>query len=133
MGFFDFVTNVAQGMLDIAEKRASGGHSVIPSGRMKETDQIKGKNSSIPNTPGIYRHRDKETHGVEYVGQTDDLRTRTQQHARDGKLDTNKQYVQYTEAKSGSSKEIYAKLKLTISHVISLQAIRLKVEMVVDD
>ena len=105
MGFFDFLGDVAKGMMDKAEKEASRRQSSIPSGRMKETDQIKGQNSSIPNTPGMYRHRNKETNEVEYVGQTNDLRTRTQQHARDGKLDTNKQYVQYAEAKSGSSKD----------------------------
>lgn len=105
MGFFDFLGDVAKGMVDKAEKEASRRQSSLPSGRMKETEHIKGKESPLPNSPGMYRHRNKETGEVEYVGQTNDLRTRQQQHARDGKLDTSRHYVQYAESREGSTKE----------------------------
>jgi len=105
MGFFDFLGDVAKGMVDKAEKEASRRQSSLPPGRMKETDQVKGAESPPPHSPGMYRHRNKETDEIEYFGQTDDLRTRQQQHARDGKLDTNRHYVQYAEAREGSNKE----------------------------
>ena len=72
---------------------------------MRETDIIKGNNSPIPSVPGEYRHRNKSTDIVEYVGQTDNLRKRQQEHARSGKLDINNQYVQYGVAKSTASKD----------------------------
>lgn len=53
--------------------------SAIPLGRMKKTDQVKGSECPIPNSPGIYRHIDKGTGEVDYVGQTENLRVR-QQH-----------------------------------------------------
>lgn len=53
----------------------------------------------------MYRHVNKSTGKVEYVGQTDNLRVRQQQHARDGKLDTSKQDVHYAVAKKGSTKD----------------------------
>ncbi len=96
MGLFDFVDK------KINETNRSS--SSINPGRMKETDNIKGPNSNLPNSPGMYRHVNKEDGKIEYVGQTKDLRTRQQQHARDGKLNTDKQYVQYSEARAGASK-----------------------------
>ena len=107
MGFFDFVSDVAKSVVEKAEKEAekSKSRSAIPSGRMRETDVIKGSNSPLPSSPGMYRHRDKETGRVDYVGQTDDIRKRQQEHARSGKLNTDTQYVQYSASKSGSSKE----------------------------
>jgi hypothetical protein len=116
MGLFDFLSDVAKRVVDSAEQqpRNSGG-SAIPSGRMRETDKIKGAGSSIPHDPGEYRHRSKATGEVQYVGQTNDLRTRQQQHARDGKLDTDKQYVQYSAAKSGASKADLCKTE--VNHI----------------
>jgi hypothetical protein len=105
MGFFDFLGDVAKGMVDKAEKEASRRQSSLPPGRMRETDQIKGQDSPLPHSPGMYRHRNKETDEIEYVGQTNDIRTRQQQHAREGKLDTSQQYVQYAESRSGVSKD----------------------------
>ena len=105
MGFFDFLGDVAKGMVDKAEKEAVKRQSALPSGRMKETDQVKGSGSPLPNSPGMYRHINKETGEKEYAGQTNDLRTRQQQHAREGKLDTSKQYVQYGVARDDASKD----------------------------
>ncbi len=79
--------------------------SAIPRGRMKETDKFKGDESPLPNKPGMYRHIDKETGNIDYVGQTDDLRKRQQEHVRNGKLNPDKQKVQFKESKSDATKE----------------------------
>ncbi len=115
MGLFDFLSDVAKGVVEKAEQEASKRASALPSGRMKETDKIKGPDSPLPNAPGEYRHRNKSTGEVEYVGQTDNLRKRQQEHARNGKLDTDKQYVQYGEAKSTASKDDL--LKTEVDHI----------------
>jgi hypothetical protein len=115
MGLFDFLSDVAKGVVEKAEQQASrqsSGGSALPSGRMRETDKIKGSDSPLPSTPGEYRHRNKSTGEVEYVGQTDNLRKRQQEHARDGKLDTDKQYVQYGAAKSTASKDDLCKTEV---------------------
>lgn len=108
MGLFDVLSGIANFVSDAAEqersKQAQKG-SAIPSGRMKSTDKIKGSNSPIPDKPGVYRHKNKETGEVDYVGQTNNLRKRQQEHAREGKLDTNTQYVQYSEAKPDANKD----------------------------
>ena len=98
MGFFDsLVSNL--------EKKAAKQQSAISKGRMKKTDEIKGGNSNIPQEAGMYRHVNKKTGEVEYVGQTDNLRVRQQQHARDGKLDTSTQDVHYSTARKGATKD----------------------------
>jgi|GEM_PF-2245955 len=74
-------------------------------GRMHKTDIVKGDKSSIPQEPGTYRHRNKETGEIEYVGDTSNLRKRQQEHVRSGKLDTSKQDVEYSVAKSGATRE----------------------------
>lgn len=77
--------------------------SALPPGRMKESNTVKG-DCVIPNKPGIYQHINKTTQEVDYSGQTDDLRKRQQEHARNGKLDTDKQFVRYGVAKDGATK-----------------------------
>lgn len=107
--------NTERGVVDKAEQQASrqsSRGSALPSGRMKETDKIKGSVSFIPYTAGIYRHRNKSTGEVEYVGQTNNLRKRQQEHARDGKLNIDKQYVQYATAKSTASKDDLCKTEV---------------------
>lgn len=108
MGLFDVLSGIANFVSDAAEqgrsKQAQKG-SAIPSGRMKSTDKIKGSDSPIPDKPGVYRHINKETGEIDYVGQTDNLRKRQQEHARAGKLDTNTQYVQFSEAKPDATKD----------------------------
>src|SRR4051794_9164485 len=101
MSFFNFLGKVASSAQKMAEQKqreinnnarnASG--SALSPGRMRETDVIKGKNSTIPKEPGMYRHRNKETGEIEYVGQTNDLRKRQQEHARNGKYNPETQYV----------------------------------------
>ncbi|HEX5344586.1 MAG TPA: GIY-YIG nuclease family protein [Duganella sp.] len=78
--------------------------SAIGPGRMRQTDIVKGPNSPLPATAGVYRHINKETKAIEYVGQTNDLRKRQQEHLRSGKLDTNRQNVHYSAARSGVDK-----------------------------
>ncbi|CAK0749994.1 GIY-YIG domain-containing protein [Gammaproteobacteria bacterium] len=77
--------------------------SALPPGRMNETDKIKGSDSPLPNSPGVYRHINKENGNVDYIGESKDLRKRQQEHTRSGKLDTDKQYVQYGVAKDTAS------------------------------
>ncbi len=72
----------------------------LPAGRMKKTDIIVGPDSPIPNEPGIYRHIDKITNLIVYIGQSLNVRTRQQQHARSGKLDPDKHWVIYTTLKT---------------------------------
>lgn len=98
MGFLDRV-------LEATREQVEKQSSAIGSGRMKETDRIKGEDSPIPNKPGIYRYVNKEPGNINYVGQTDDLRKRQQEHVRNGKLDPDEQYVQYKEAKPDSTKD----------------------------
>ena len=109
MGFFDGVSKFLGDKLDEGkdrqEKLLKKHESAIKSGRMKQTDQVTGSNSNIPKEPGVYRHVNKQNGAVEYVGQTDDLRVRQQQHARDGKLDTSKQDIHYSVAKDGATKD----------------------------
>jgi hypothetical protein len=107
MGLFDFLSDAAKSVLEKVEQEAnrhSARGSALPSGRMRETDQVKGNDSPLPSSPGMYRHINKETGSVDYVGQTDNLRKRQQEHARTGKLDTDKQLVQYGVAKPDASK-----------------------------
>lgn len=72
----------------------------LPVGRMKKTDIIIGPDSPIPNEPGIYRHIDKITRLIIYVGQSLNVRARQQQHARNGKLDPEKHWVVFTTLKN---------------------------------
>jgi excinuclease UvrABC nuclease subunit len=60
---------------------------------MKKTDQTEGSECPIPNAPGVYRHIDKRTGEIKYIGQTEDLRVRQQQHVRSGRLDPKKQWI----------------------------------------
>lgn len=115
MGLFDFLSNAAKNVIEKSDKEAdrrSSSGSALPSGRMRETDKIKGGDSPLPNSPGMYRHKNKKTGSVDYVGQTDNLRKRQQEHARTGKLDTDKQYVQYSAAKADASKDDLCKTEV---------------------
>lgn len=78
---------------------------VLIRGRMKRTDKIKGPDSKIPNLPGIYHHVSKRTGEVMYVGQTNNLKVRQQQHASSGLLDTKKYEVHYVVAKDDVSRD----------------------------
>jgi len=78
--------------------------SAIPAGRMRETDTIK-DGSVIPNTAGLYHHINKETKTVDYVGQSDTLKKRQQEHARSGKLNTDTHFVRYAESKNDATKD----------------------------
>lgn len=90
---------------DYARKVHNATGSAINPGRMRETDVIKGKDSPLPKEPGIYRHINKQTGKVEYAGQTDNIRKRQQEHAREGKLNTDTQKVQYASAKKDATKD----------------------------
>lgn len=83
---------------------AARGKSALPRGRMRETDKVKGPLSPLPKAPGLYQHINKATREVEYVGQTNNLRTRQQQHANSGRLDTEKQFIRFGVAKDTATK-----------------------------
>lgn len=53
----------------------------------------------------MYRHVDKQTGNIDYVGQTNDLRRRQQEHARDGRLDPGRQEVHYATVRPGAGKD----------------------------
>jgi hypothetical protein len=102
---FDVSISVSSNNSLAKATRQSASLSALPPGRMRKTDVIKGGESGIPAAPGAYRHINKQTGHIEYVGQTDNLRVRQQQHAREGKLDTTKQFVQYGVARVDASKD----------------------------
>ena len=73
--------------------------SAIGPGRMKETDIIKGKDSPLNKEPSIYRFIDKETREINYVGQTNNIKRRTQEHTRNGEFNPNSQVVAFSNIK----------------------------------
>jgi hypothetical protein len=114
MGLFDILSKTlsVSDQKDTASSQRGGATSALSPGRMRETDVIKGKDSPLPNQPGVYRHKDKATGETEYVGQTNDLRKRQQQHARDGRLDTTRQVVAFSVAKTDASKDDLCKTEI---------------------
>jgi excinuclease UvrABC nuclease subunit len=68
--------------------------SPISRGRMKHANS----HIDMPNAPGIYRHVDRITGEVNYIGQTGNLRQRTYQHTHDGKFNPATQRVEYSVA-----------------------------------
>lgn len=89
----------------VRRSSSSSGSSAIAAGRMRQTDKVKGPDCPLPNKPGIYHHINKETGAREYVGQTDNLRVRQQQHARSGKLDTDTQFIRFGLARDDATKD----------------------------
>lgn len=75
--------------------------SPIGPGRMKHADS----HTDLPREPGIYRHVDRATGQVNYVGQTGDLRQRTYQHTYGGKFDPSTQRVEYSVARPDASRD----------------------------
>lgn len=80
----------------------------LPRGRMKKTDKVKGPNCIIPDAPGIYRHINKATKAIEYIGQSLKVRTRQQQHLRNGRLNPQTHWIEYTTLTSLSKKALRA-------------------------
>lgn len=122
MGFLDNVGKVLGIVADTAGKvaeRERKKQSAINRGRMRKTDQIKGSSSNIPQEPGMYRHVNKQTGEIDYVGQTDNLRVRQQQHARDGKLNTSTHDVHYSVARNSATKDDLCETEKDISKEIN--------------
>ena len=67
----------------------------LSSGRRRETDDL----ARLPREPGLYRHVNKETGATDYIGHSQDLRRRNQEHERLGKLDLDTQFIRYGVAK----------------------------------
>lgn len=109
MGFFDSLKQGLQKRVAAQQKSIEKRQSATAPGRMKETDKIKGSDAKIPTKPGIYRHKNKDDGKTTYIGQTDNLRKRQQEHERNGKLDTSKQIVAYKEAKPTANKDLLLK------------------------
>ena len=57
---------------------------IYSSGRPRKVSVSDGLNQ-LPHAPGEYRHRDAEGN-ITYIGETNDIRRRSQQHLRSGKL-----------------------------------------------
>ncbi len=107
MGFFKALANAIESAAEEQgrkEERYSG-HSAIGSGRMHVTDRVKGSDSPIPHSPGVYRHVNKATGNVDYVGQSNDIRTRQQQHVRSGQLNTETQEVWFSTGRPDCTKD----------------------------
>lgn len=79
--------------------------AALKPGRMKVARSVKGKDSQIPHSRGLYRHIDEATGEIDYIGQTDDLRARNQQHVLTGKLDLSGQRVEYSVADDSATKD----------------------------
>lgn len=62
--------------------------SIYNSGRPKKYNPTTGKGEMPPSEAGEYRIRDDEGNIV-YIGETDNLKRRMQEHIRSGKLKTN--------------------------------------------
>ena len=56
---------------------------------------------ALPHAPGEYRHRDADGN-ITYIGETNDIKRRTQQHMRSGKLQSDYS-VEYKVADGRSS------------------------------
>lgn len=117
MGIFDLFRNIGQGIMEEVERanthveqtRSTSEEtktgSAIPSGRMKHSSTVKGKDCIIPNTPGVYRHVDKETGEIGYVGQTNNLKKRQQQHALSGKLNLDTHNIHFSAARANADRD----------------------------
>jgi hypothetical protein len=112
MGFFDSLLKAVSEKVEKTEQIQEKQRSALARGRMNETDSVKGKNSPLPQKPGIYQHINKKTGEVEYAGQTSDLRTRQQQHAREGKLNTETQKVRFKVARDDATKDDLCKTEV---------------------
>ena len=80
--------------------------ATLKPGRMFEDHDVKGKVCRIPNALGIYRHVDKVTGNVDYVGQSDNLRQRQQQHVQNGKLNLDTHKVAWKSLDNGSKDDL---------------------------
>ena len=75
--------------------------SAISKGRMRVGYCI----GDLPSEPGLYRHINKETGKVDYVGQTNNIRRRNQQHRYDGRLDLSKHKIAYSTSRLDASRD----------------------------
>lgn len=110
MGLFDFIADIfGQGKTRKPEiityaplpTQRRYQQSAIPRGRMRVAYEIE----DLPSEPGIYRHIDKETKKVIYIGQTNNLRRRNQEHIRDGNLDLNNYKIGYNICKPNVTRD----------------------------
>lgn len=83
---------------------------------MRETDITKGSDSPLPNAAGVYRHICKQTGKFDYIGQTNNLRTRQQQHAHTGKYDPDSQFIRFSVTKGGVTKSDLCNVE--IRHIV---------------
>ncbi|WP_158301768.1 GIY-YIG nuclease family protein [Paenibacillus mesophilus] len=97
--------NVVKAVENQAQEQINKQFSALPPGRMREATIVKGDFCDIPESPGIYRHRNKSDSRIVYVGQTDNLRRRQQQHVSSGKLILDTMYIQYAVIKPEATKD----------------------------
>ncbi len=98
MSFFkDFLqvcANTLTDALEEAKERQARGEtpsgtrqrsrSTVAAGRPNKYDAILQEGRDPPPAPGLYQYRNEITGGVDYVGETNDLRRRTNQHRQQG-------------------------------------------------
>jgi excinuclease UvrABC nuclease subunit len=66
---------------------------------MRQTDCVE----DLPSEPGLYRHINKKTKKVDYIGQTNNIRRRNQEHRNQGLL--NDVIIAWAAAKDDSSRD----------------------------
>lgn len=79
--------------------------TVFKLGRPKKCSSEDLSQSPLPTSPGVYRHRSKDSGEVEYVGQTNNIARRTYQHAYDGRFDSKKHSIEWMEASPVSNRD----------------------------
>jgi len=72
---------------------------------MRETTSVKGSECNVPSEPGVYRFVNRTTGEIIYIGQTENLRKRLQQHASHGILDLITCKVQYGVARQDATRD----------------------------
>lgn len=59
---------------------------IYKSGRPNKYNPNTGEGKKPPSTPGEYRIRNEETNKIEYIGETNDLNRRMNEHKRNGRF-----------------------------------------------
>jgi len=85
--------------LGLEKASRSESSSAIAPGRMRVSRSPR----SIPREPGVYRHVNKRTGSVLYIGQTCNLARRQREHAAAGRLNFTTHEIWYGVARKGAN------------------------------
>lgn len=75
----------------------------VKRGRPEKFSPAKLTGSPIPDKPGVYRFRNRETGEIDYVGETNDVWRRVREHTGSGKLDPDKHDIEWKRADGRST------------------------------